>query len=627
VRFAASIGTAIFGAFVAMVLLIAALGGYGLYVLQAAGGFVVEVYDRPLMAINYGRAASLDFAEMDKEVLRRGAATSDRERAAIDAKIEHLAKLFNDDLAVAAGRSRYDDEQAALGQIHDLVARWNQLRREPWAIYDRDLAPLAAKIMERFDVLAELATGHSFVQRRRVVSDVAFFQYTSAGALLLALLLAAGITLVLGRRIIRPLREAATIADRIAAGELQAPIPEAGNDETGMLLRSMTVMQQNIRDMVEREQAQRRSAQNRLIEALENSREAVVLVDAADRIVIANSQLANFFPSLAPQLESGMNFTAAFRQMEQLAGAAVTDEAAETGVGSGQSPLERELRLADGRWLRISRSPLEEGGFFLVISDFSDVKEREERLTDARRQAEAASAAKTTFLANMSHELRTPLNAIIGFSEVMAGEVLGELNPTYLQYARDIRQSGGHLLDIISSVLDLSKSEAGKLKLTYQAVDLSEIIRTSVTMMREQCSRAKQTLFAVLPPEPIDAQGDPAKLCQVVLNLLSNAAKFTEAGGTITVSAAATGGAAVIRVTDNGIGMAPEEIPIALAAFGQIDSRLARRYEGTGLGLPLSKAIIELHGGTVTIDSAPGKGTCVTVTLPRQAVDAGAAAA
>jgi signal transduction histidine kinase len=226
----------------------------------------------------------------------------------------------------------------------------------------------------------------------------------------------------------------------------------------------------------------------------------------------------------------------------------------------------------------------------------------------------------------MSHELRTPLNAIIGFSEVMAGEVLGELNPTYLQYARDIRQSGGHLLDIISSVLDLSKSEAGKLKLTYQAVDLSEIIRTSVTMMREQCSRAKQTLFAVVPPEPIDAQGDPAKLCQVVLNLLSNAAKFTDAGGTITVSAAATGGAAVIRVTDNGIGMAPEEIPIALAAFGQIDSRLARRYEGTGLGLPLSKAIIELHGGTITIDSAPGKGTCVTVTLPRHAANAGAAA-
>src|SRR5213076_1064 len=118
------------------------------------------------------------------------------------------------------------------GQIHDLVARWNELRREPWAVYSRDLGPLAAKVVERFDVLAELATGHSFVQRRKVVADVAFFEYTSAAALILALLLAGGITLVLVRRIIRPLREAAAIADRIAAGELQAPIPAGVHDET-----------------------------------------------------------------------------------------------------------------------------------------------------------------------------------------------------------------------------------------------------------------------------------------------------------------------------------------------------------------------------------------------------------
>ena len=626
-RFTASISTTIFGAFVAMGLLIAALGGYGLYVLQAAGGFVVELYDRPLMAINYDRAASLDFAGMDKELIRRAAAATDQERAAIDKKIEHLSKLFNDDLAVAAARSVYDDEKAVIGQIQDLVAQWNELRRKPVAASIKDLGTLAAKVMERFDVLAELATGHSFVQRRKVVADVAFFEYTSAAALILALLLSGCLTLLLVRRIVRPLRNAAAIADRIAAGELQAPIPAAVRDETGLLLQSMAVMQQNIRDMVEREQAQRRSAQNRLVGALENSREAVVLVDADDRIVIANSRLADFFPTVAPQLATGMSFTEAFRQVEQLAGPAEASEADPDAADGTPSSFERELRLSDGRWLRISRSPLQEGGFFLVISDFSDVKEREERLTEARRQAEAASEAKSTFLANMSHELRTPLNAIIGFSDVMANEVLGELNPSYVQYAHDIRQSGGHLLDIISSVLDLSKSEAGKLTLSCSTVDLSEIIKASVTMMRDQCSRAKLTLFAVLPPDPIEAQGDPAKLRQVVLNLLSNAAKFTDTGGTITVSAAATDGAAVIRVTDNGIGMSSEEIPIALSAFGQIDSRLARRYEGTGLGLPLSKAIVELHGGGITIDSAPGKGTSVTVTLPREAVLAGAAAA
>src|SRR5439155_24750196 len=201
-----------------------------------------------------------------------------------------------------------------------------------------DLDSLAAKVMARFDLLAELATGHIFVQRRQVVSAIAFFKYSSLTALILALVLAAGITFMLVRRIIRPLRAAAAIADRIAAGELQAPIPEGGRDETGLLLRSMAVMQQNIRDMVEREQAQRRSAQNRLIEALESSHEAVVLVDAEDRIVIANTQLANFFPTLAPQLDSDISFTEAFRQVEQLASPAAALEANDGGADGAAGP-------------------------------------------------------------------------------------------------------------------------------------------------------------------------------------------------------------------------------------------------------------------------------------------------
>jgi signal transduction histidine kinase len=625
VRLQASIGATIFGAFVAMGLLIAVLGGYGFFVLQSAGGFVVELYDRPLMAINFGRAASLDFAEMDKEMVRRASAL-EMERAAIDAKVEHLSRTFGEDLAVAAARSLYDDEKAVIEQIHELVARWNEMRLDPGkTTVDDDLDSLAGKVMGRFDLLAELATGHSFVQRRQVVSAIAFFKYSSLAALILALLLAAGITFMLVRRIIRPLRGAAAIADRIAAGELQAPIPEGGRDETGLLLRSMAVMQQNIRDMVEREQAQRRSAQNRLIEALESSHEAVVLVDAEDRIVIANTQLANFFPTLAPQLDS-VTFTEAFRQVEQLATPHVTGEAGEGGaVGSS----ERELRLADGRWLRISRSRTQEGGFFLVFSDFSDVKEREERLTEARREAEAASAAKSTFLANMSHELRTPLNAIIGFSEIMAGELFGKLGvPAYVQYAHDIRQSGGHLLAIINSVLDLSKSEAGKLQLMREHLDLRQIVESSVTIMRDQCTRAGLSLTAMMPDESLLFWGDPAKLRQVLLNLLSNAVKFTEPGGTITVRAAgAPGGTRVIEVADSGIGMSAADIPIALSAFGQIDSRLARRYDGTGLGLPLSKAIVELHGGTIVIDSAPGKGTRLTITLPREPAEATAEAA
>jgi signal transduction histidine kinase len=612
-----SIGATIFGAFVVMGLLTAALGGYGIYVLTAAGNFVVDLYDRPLMATNFERAASVDFAQMDKELARRDRADAPA-RATIDARIGQLSRVFAEDLAVAKARSLSDGERAAIEQIEAFVAGWNELRLgHKQAETGDELDRLAADIVHRFDMLAEATTGQSFVARRKVVSAVTFFKYSSIAALVGALLLSGAITVLLMRRIILPLREAAAIADRIADGELQAPIPPGGRDETGVLLRSMTVMQDNIRIMVEREKAQRRSAQTRLVDALESSREAIVLVDAAGRIVIANSQLARFFPAIAPSLAPGMSFPDAFRRLEFLvvdgaAGDAFDPEAAPIAGGS-------EFCLADGRWLRVSRSVTRDGGFFLLISDISDLKEREQRLDEARRLAEAASEAKSAFLATMSHELRTPLNAVIGFSELLSRQMFGTLgSPKYLEYAESIQHSGRHLLGVINDVLDLSKHQAGKLKLGVELLDLGEIVGSCAAMMRDQCARAELNLRTQADPA-LTMQGDPGKLQQMLLNLMSNAVKFTDPGGSVTVIAEAAGdGRVMLQVADTGIGMSRDEIPTALAVFGQVDSRLARRYEGTGLGLPLVRAIVELHGGEIAIDSAVGEGTTVTVLLPRE---------
>jgi signal transduction histidine kinase/HAMP domain-containing protein len=618
VRVKSSIGSRLFIAFVAMGAITAGLGGYSVYVLSSARVFVADTYDRALMEVNFARTAALDFNRMDNELLRRAQA-SDGDRPAIDRRLDQLSVSFGEDMNVIDERLDIPGGAAVVAEIRRLAGQWNALRAGP-----ADLAavhPLSDKILERLDMLVELTADNSFVARRRVVDTMTRFRYVTIAATVLGLLLSAAITLVLARRIIRPLRDAASVADRIAGGELETSIPQGGPDETGALLRSMTVMQDSIRIMVEREKSQRRSAQARLVEALENSREGIILVGADGKVALANSQLSRFFPLLAPAIAPDMKFASIFRRLPELVMTEENGGATQPGPPLSADELlseGRQFRLLDGRWLRVSRSPTQDGGVFLMISDFSEIKEREQGLNDARRLAEAANQAKTAFMANMSHELRTPLNAIIGFSEILLSQMFGPLgSDKYHGYVKDIFDSGGHLLSVINNVLDLTKSQVGQLQLALDSVNLVQIVASCTTMMREQCARGELQLDVEAPQEAVMLVGDPAKLRQILLNLISNAVKFTDRGGRVVIEVAhADADKVMLRVSDTGIGMSPDDIPVALAPFGQVDSRLARRYEGTGLGLPLTKVLIELHGGSIAIDSAPGKGTAVTVMLP-----------
>ncbi|HEX3860287.1 MAG TPA: ATP-binding protein [Stellaceae bacterium] len=625
----ASISLVIFIAFTAMALITAAVSGYSLFVQSQARGFVTSTYDGALMAVSYARAASLDFVRMENALLRSRVAPP-ADRAELSDRLDQLEKSFIEDLNVIEERSSSEKERAVIADIRALSERWNRLRQAP--ALDTARSAIAEMMVERFDMLIELTADSSFIARHRATTQMAKMTDTSIAAMIGALMLSAAITFLLTRRIIRPLRAAAVVANRISQGELDTPIPTGGSDETGTLLRSMSVMQGNIRVMVEREQAQRRSAQNRLVEALETSREAIILVDGSHRIAIANSQLTRFFPTLAGRLGAGQRFDEAFERLNELVTTDSEEDAAPVGDCQSSQPngKQRELlsagsefRLADGRWLRVSSSTTEEGGFFLIISDSTEFKEREAHLKEAHRLAEAANEAKSRFLANMSHELRTPLNAIIGFSEVLGSEMFGRLgNARYVEYARDIQHSGNHLLAVINNVLDLTRSEAGKLQLSLDTVDLGEIVDSCAKIMRDQCVRAELSLSLTIPNAPLVIHGDPAKLRQILLNLMSNAIKFTAPGGAVTVAAQAIGnGSVAISVTDTGIGMSAEDLPVAMAPFGQIDSSLARRYEGTGLGLPLTKAFVELHGGRIAIDSEPEKGTVVTVALPGCSAD------
>ncbi len=244
----------------------------------------------------------------------------------------------------------------------------------------------------------------------------------------------------------------------------------------------------------------------------------------------------------------------------------------------------------------------------------------EVKLRRAKEDAERADRAKSAFLANTSHELRTPLNAIIGFSEVIRNETFGPIdNPRYLDYLKDIHDSGNHLLRIINDILDLSKIEAGKATLDREeSVDLAATIEAAARMVQAQ-AEAESVALVLDCARPLPAvSGSGRMLRQVFINLLANAVKFTPSGGAVTVRAGGVGDRDVaITISDTGIGMSDEDVEIALTAFGQVDSKMARRYDGTGLGLPLAKAIVELHRGRLEIDSYPGRGTTIAVTLPR----------
>jgi signal transduction histidine kinase len=240
-----------------------------------------------------------------------------------------------------------------------------------------------------------------------------------------------------------------------------------------------------------------------------------------------------------------------------------------------------------------------------------------EALKQAKDDAEAASQAKSQSLANMSHELRTPLNAIIGFSEIIRDGLMGPVDPRYRDYAHDIHRAGQHLHSLINDVLDLSKIEAGLMELHEEAVNMVEEIRSCCRLLAKQARDGGVTFEEAIPPGMPLLRGDALRLRQIVLNVLSNAVKFTPAGGVIRIAASLPDDHGLaISIEDTGIGMKPDDIAAALTPFRQVDSALTRRYEGTGLGLPLAKKLTELHGGLLEIESELGRGTTIRVHIP-----------
>ncbi len=388
----------------------------------------------------------------------------------------------------------------------------------------------------------------------------------------------------------------------------------------------------------------------RFAEAIENMPASLMLCDEEDRIVLCNSATKSFFPKVAHLLVPGTRYEDLMRAQVQSGFIPDALDDPDKWVRDrvrrhrdGNTMLTRHY--ADGRWIKIVERRTSDGGIAGVRIDISELKQKEEelekkareileyakqiqranaelaqaqiQLLEAKEHAEKANHAKSEFLANMSHELRTPLNAVIGFSEMMKLEALGPVgSPTYLEYAKDIHESGVHLLRVINDMLDLSKIEAGRLELHPELFDVSTAIEHCVQLMRDRAAKANVSL-SMEALRDLGLVADERMIKQVLFNLISNAIKFTPAGGTIQLSAGVEStGELAISVADTGIGIAPADLPRVMEPFVQIDSALSRKHTGTGLGLPLAKSMVELHGGRFEMKSEVGIGTTVMLHFP-----------
>src|SRR6476646_6498480 len=382
------------------------------------------------------------------------------------------------------------------------------------------------------------------------------------------------------------------------------------------------------------------AADMRLRDAIETIPEAFVLWDADNRLVLCNSN----FQGLHHLPDEAINVGASYESVVSAGSKPVVRNKVSTAGPSIPGARTFEAQLEDGRWLHISERRTKDGGYVSVGTDITALKTHEQKLIDSERRlkgtiadlrssqtrlaelaekyaeekdrAEEANKAKSKFLANMSHELRTPLNAIIGFSEIMESGMFGPLGAEkYHEYCSDIRGSGQYLLEVINDILDMSKIEAGRIGLTYETVELGDILHEAMRVVSARAEDKALQVTARISPQ-LKLRADRRALKQVALNLLSNAIKFTPTGGRIMVRGRATSHCIILSIADTGIGIARDALARLGRPFEQVESQLTKSHQGSGLGLAISKSLVELHGGRMRIRSSLGKGTIVMVRLP-----------
>ena len=442
------------------------------------------------------------------------------------------------------------------------------------------------------------------------------FLWRIAGLVLLISFFVCGtIMVILSRFVLLPLldiRSSLLKAQEDAANADQWVLPETRSDEVGEVMVALNRLLRRVSKVHSEELAM-------MVTMVENSNEGFVVYDGQGEVVYANRACLAFC-AVDHMRDLQAQGLPRFERTDR-SGTETVIEIAASGLFAGEAVLRDRDDKTLPCFIDVSRGEDEAGDvirYYASITDITDLSQTRQHLAQKNLELMAADQAKSRFLANMSHELRTPLNAIMGFSEVIKNEMFGPVGlPQYVEYAVDIHNSGAHLLAIINDILDLSKVEAGKFELSEEEVDLREVIAAVGNLVKGRSEEKDITLETIIPDPAPRLYADKRTLKQMLLNLLSNAIKFTPKGGHVTITGSIGGNNEILlAVSDNGIGIDRNDIATVMSPFGQVDSSLAREHEGTGLGLPLVRAMIELHGGTLTLDSEVDHGTTVTIRFP-----------
>ena len=566
---------------------------------------------------------------------------------ALSDRIDEDLHAIDQDLATLANRPDLSAEQKQ--QLKDLNSKWKNYEgaaRDTIDVGSTDPAMGTMMLGQTDEKFMAVATdfkqmSNAVVARTNAIAtelstDAERKKVTLSVGALIGFLLSILVSILVTRSIVQPVKAVTDAMRRLSAGDTDVDVGYQGRrDEIGQMMGAIQVFRERTLEMralelekLETEAKNLREigeARARLTDAIESISEGFSLYDANDKLIVCNSRYKNLFASHVDVMEPGTTFEKIVRsaiERGQIDEAKVDPEAwlAERIAQHRAVSSTHVQHRQDGRWIQVSERKTADGGVVATYADITEMKQREAELAAARDAADEANRTKSNFLANMSHELRTPLNAIIGYSEILQEDAADKGDNEPIEDLQKIESAGRHLLGLINNILDLSKIEAGKMDIFIEPIDIQALINEVVSIVKPLTVKSENVVEIICPADIGSFRSDQTKLKQCLLNLLSNASKFTTKG-TLTLTVAREGASQVcFGVSDTGIGMTQEQLSRLFQAFSQADSSTTKRFGGTGLGLAITKHFCTMLGGDVTVASTPGKGSTFTIRLPDKGV-------